>query len=338
MGSCWCIFAAVACHSAALAAETSSYEKACDGSAVVSTGKGHFLNASDEDNVIRLYRLGKGEPVQELGKLNGFLHPETKKNGEPKEVDIEAVARIGERLYWIGSHGNDGDGNREKSRERLFATKLAGQGDTTTLAPVGTTYDRLLDDFQKVSGEAGLELRTALKKPPKEGGISIEGLAPDGSDDLLIGFRSPLVNGRALVLPLHQAAAVVEKGTAPTLGAPVLLDLQGRGIRAIEPQPKAQGVYWVLAGPAGEEQKPFQLYEWRPGSAPVLLSGADLAADDGGPEGLMVNDAGDLLVARDGGEVKAGGNGKACKKQPVAQRHFPLRPAWPVRPPTQAAR
>lgn len=323
-----CVF-----HAATLAEASASYEDACDGSAVVSVGGGHFLNATDEDNVIRLYRLGQGKPVGKGQDLNGFLKPEKKKkSGELKEVDIEAVARLGQRLYWIGSHGNDGEGHRETSRERLFATTLEGEGAAAKLIPSGSPYSGLLEDLRKLPGDAGQELRAALKKPPKEGGISIEGLAADGSDDLLIGFRSPLVKGKALVLPLHRAAAVVDSGAAPLLGTPMLLDLQGRGIRAIEAQPKAPGAYWVLAGAAGRGQEPFQLYEWRPDRDPKLLSGADLAADDGGPEGLMVDDAGELLVTRDGGEIQG------CKDQPVAQRRFSVRPAWAKSPPAQAAR
>jgi hypothetical protein len=328
-----CLPVALAFHATAATSAASPFEEACDGSAVVSVGDGHFLNATDEDNVIRLYRLGQGRPVRSFDQ-NGFLRPEPKKKRGPKEVDIEAVARLGDRLYWIGSHGNDGKGQRETSRERLFATTLTGQGATATLAPVGKMpYAGLLGDFRKIQGGVGQALGAALNKPPKEGGISIEGLAADGSDDLLIGFRSPLVGNQAIVLPLHQAADLVQGGAAPRLGTPMLLDLQGRGIRAIEAQPKAAGTYWVLAGPAGSGPGTFQLYEWRPGTKPMPLSGADLSTQGGGPEGLMVSDAGELLVARDGGDVQG------CKDQPLAQRRFEVRPAWSGQtPPAQAAR
>ena len=39
------------------AAPAQTFPQACDGSAIVSVGKGYFLNASDEDNIIRLYRV-----------------------------------------------------------------------------------------------------------------------------------------------------------------------------------------------------------------------------------------------------------------------------------------
>ena len=73
--------------------------RACDGSAIVDVGGGHLLNATDEDNVIRLYANGViARPISEFN-LNAFLKPAVNKRGIPKEVDIEGVARIDSRLY-----------------------------------------------------------------------------------------------------------------------------------------------------------------------------------------------------------------------------------------------
>src|ERR1043165_9524423 len=117
---------------------------ACDGSAVASASGGYFWNGTDEDNILRLYKPGAAaKPLRRID-LNSYLKPEVNKTGRPKEADIEAVARIGNRLYWIGSHGRDKQGRGEPSRHRLFATDLSGQGAAATLVTVGTPFRGLL--------------------------------------------------------------------------------------------------------------------------------------------------------------------------------------------------
>lgn len=349
---CLSVLAVMAPLAGAGTAAPQAYAGDCDGSAVVYVGNQYFVNANDENNFMRLYKLGREIP-KNIFDGNKELGIKPNKKGEFKEVDIEGVARVGSRLYWIGSHGNDRKAKREPDRERLFATELTGRDENASLKLVGKPYTGLLDDFSRLQAPYGALFATARTLAPKQGGISIEGLAAAGPEGLLIGFRSPLTHeGRAVVLPLLNAAAVVNSGAAPRFGPPYPLDLQERGIRAIEPKPKAEGVYWVLAGPAGDKDededkdkqkgqdkaesnaKPFALYEWRPAGEGSLKQlddkDLDLSAEDGNPEGLLVDDAGRLMVARDGGEfVNVPGGGKTvCKDQPPASRSFDLRPAW----------
>nr|MDQ2999302.1 hypothetical protein [Chloroflexota bacterium] len=98
----------------------------------------YMLVGDDEDQQLRLYRrdqtgsvVGSTDFTNNLGLIE--IDNDT---GLPREVDIEASARAGARVYWIGSHSNGSIDNSAKirtNRYRLFATDLAGSGASTTL-------------------------------------------------------------------------------------------------------------------------------------------------------------------------------------------------------------
>lgn len=96
----------------------------------------------------------------------------------------------------------------------------------------------------------------------------IEGMCagPDGS--LLIGLRSPLIDGRALIIPMRNPEQVIV-GEPPEFGPPTQLDLGGRGIRSIEndarPRTAARRGYVICASPtAGADRASgdFGIFEW----------------------------------------------------------------------------
>lgn len=291
--------------------------RACDGSAILNVGGGYFLNATDEDNVIRLYRLGSAAtPVREFD-MSAFLAVEKTKKGVPKEADLEGVARAGNRLYWIGSHGRDKKGGKESSRHRLFATTMSGAGADTQLTPAGKPSADLIPLLTEGNSEAASALRAAEAKPHLNGGIDVEGLAAGPNGSLLIGFRSPLVSGKAILARLANVGAVVDTGETPRLDPAILLDLGGLGIRDIVPTGKA-GEYWILAGLPGEGST-FKIYRWQEGGNPVVWK-ESLPAGPGSPEGLMADEGGKLLLSRDGGEMGS----PACKERPVKERRFEL--------------
>src|SRR5262245_18925566 len=111
---------------------TTRYTRACDasGAALLPNGR-HFVAATDEDNVLRVYELEHpGPPVMSVG-VTSFLEPK-----DPKvEADIEGVARLGDRFYWIGSHGLNKSGKEKEMRRRLFATTVADVNGALTLTP-----------------------------------------------------------------------------------------------------------------------------------------------------------------------------------------------------------
>lgn len=95
------------------------------------------------------------------------------------------------------------------------------------------------------------------------GGLNIEALEMSADQQrLLIGFRSPLQAGRALIASVENPAGIFEADEAPQI-ADVLaeLDLGGQGIRGLSYVPSI-GAYLVVAGPVSREQAPFELWLW----------------------------------------------------------------------------
>ena len=143
---------------------------------------------------------------------------------------------------------------------------------------------------------------------------------PDGS--LLVGFRSPVPNGRALLVPLLNPAELVTaaSGRKARFGEPILLELRGRGVRSIERALDGRG-YWIVAGPAADAGA-FTLYRWsgQKHDAPRIVDSSELVGLR--PEVLFepLGGGGTLqLLSDDGGVVT---NGVACKDRPMAAQAF----------------
>ena len=91
----------------------STYHGPCDASAAVALDAGHFVVGDDEQNMLYIYRRGQAQAIASLN-LSKFLD-----TGSNQESDIEGAAAVGQRIYWISSHGRDGKG---KARPCLLYT------------------------------------------------------------------------------------------------------------------------------------------------------------------------------------------------------------------------
>ena len=99
------------------------FEGAVDGSAGADVGGGFFVGASDEKNNFRLYNAKGGLPAR---KLDVGVEPAVKSAlglEEIKECDLEGAAKIGDLIFWIGSHGRNEAAKEKKERQVLFATE-----------------------------------------------------------------------------------------------------------------------------------------------------------------------------------------------------------------------
>ena len=305
-----------------------------DASTAIAIDDQYMLVADDEDQRIRLYdRTKSGAPITsfDFGSVTGLT----------SEVDLEGSVKIGNSIYWIGSHGNNSSGQDAPSRERLFATTVAGTGLNTTLTFAGY-YQFLEDDLIAWdnsnghglgAGFLGLGASAAANVSVSvANGFNIEGLtaSPDGNS-LYVAFRTPLEptsdRTKALIIPVTNFGAILNTngGTtgAATFGAPIQLDLGGRGIRSIERN--ATGQYVIIAGAVGASTSSapndFRLYTWTGNSADKpLLRATDLTAlnTNGSFEGIVTvpdNLTGDskiqLLV--DNGDTFWYGNSTASK-------------------------
>ena len=246
------------------AGEVRTFWGACDASAVVSLGGDRIAVADDEDSILRIYALeAPGQPVAQLD-LSRFLGLRKGRG----ETDIEAATRVGETNYWITSHGRNSSAKFQQQRHRFFATQDEGvlSGTGARLKPVGVPYVHLARDLTAHPKLAPFHLGTASKKAPKaQGGFNLEGLVATESGALLLGFRNPIPESRALVVPLLNPDAVI-RGAAAQFGDPILLDLGGLGIRGMT---RWGSRYLILAGPSQGDRE-TRLYEWTGGAEPPV--------------------------------------------------------------------
>jgi hypothetical protein len=300
------------------------YLGACDASAAVALGQGHFVVADDENNVLRVYRRASPEPVAEVD-LTDYLR-NRKPGGKPTEADIEGAAAVGERIYWISSHARKGkNGEVDPHRQRFFATDIVrGAGVPTVKPAAGAPYEALLGDLAS-DARFGVLADAARLKPEADGGLNIEGLAATPEGGLLIGFRNPQPQGRALIVPLRNPRELIDGGARPVFGELIRLDLGGRGIRSLE---RVGAEYLIVAGPSGEAsaspvRPSFALFRWTGAvrQAPVFVRRLDVGSRR--PEALFLDpDAGELYLLSDDGDEPVGQHDCKDKQVKPAQKSF----------------
>jgi hypothetical protein len=257
----------------------SQYSGMCDASGAVPVTSNLFLIANDEDNILRLYRSDQPGPPVQTYDFNAFLEVE----GKSLEADLEGAARIGDRAFWIGSHGRNKNGKERLNRCRLFATDIRVTNGTVVLTPVGRPCKTLLDDLLGDPRLDSFRLAEAARKTPKDpDALNIEGLAATPEGHLLIGFRNPIPDGKALLIPLKNPNDVIQ-GKPAQFGSPIQLDLGGLGIRDIACW---NGAYVIIAGPF-DGGKRFRLYRWGgPGAVPEAIKTPGL--NEYHPEALIL--------------------------------------------------
>ncbi len=291
------------------AQEVTLYRGMCDASAAVALDERHFVVASDEDNALRIFARGQSLPVTTL-PLSPFL-------GTDRESDLEGAARVGQRIYWISSHGRNSSGKVRPDRYRLFVTEVDDATSPPTLKPVATAHTHLLQGLIDAESLKAWRLADAARLAPEApGGLNIEGLAETADAQLLIGFRNPVRDGKALVVALRNPQDVV-KGAAATFGPPIALELGGRGVRSLE---RIGSDYLVVAGPTADRGD-FALFRWSGHVVDAPRRISDIALGTLRPEALFAwPRTGVVQILSDDGGVETGG--VACKGRPVSEQAF----------------
>jgi len=292
------------------AQDVPAYSGPCDASAAVALDADHFVVGNDERNTLYIFRRGQAQAVGEL-PLAKFLGTEV-----DDEADIEGAAAVGTRIYWIASHSRNSSGKAKPSRRRFFATEVL-PGAPPSLKTVGVPYVKLLRDMEAFDALAPYRLADAARLAAEaDGGFNIEGLAATPDGRLLIGLRNPLPRSRALVVPLENPGELIE-GKRARFGAPIELDLGGRGVRSFE---LVGGSYLIVAGPTADSGT-FALYRWsgKPGEAATQVAGVELGTLR--PEALFsIPQSGRVQLLSDDGGVTV--SGVECKKLPPARQSF----------------
>jgi len=317
------IAALALCSMSAKAAELSNvreFREMCDASAMIPVGDNYFLAANDEDNTLRLFeRDGAGSAVAtfKLDKTLGVGKPSP-------EVDLEGAAQIGDLIYWIGSHGNNKDGEPRPNRHRFFATRLSGIGANLKVDLVGKPQTGLLAALASDTRLADCRWSELTQLAPEQhGAVNIEGLAATPQGTLWIAFRNPVPAGQALLVEVKNPGEVINDQPF-ALGRIARLDLGGSGIRSLEFWP-AEKAFLIVSGPFNDDGA-FELWRWsgEPADKPTQLANGRIEGYT--PEAVaFFGDRGrDLWVLSDDGSRNV--NGEDCKAAPKKQRHF--RAGW----------
>ncbi len=277
-------------------------------SAIQQLADGRFLVLEDEKR--RPFSLVTIDPDGHVdsaplrpGWLDGWLDSG---DGFWKLDDLEGIALDDAgNIHAITSHSRDGEGDERKSRDKLVRFRIE---DGSVVAPkvVKGLKPALLAAHPVLAAAAAkLEVK-------REGGLNIEALefGPDGHT-LLIGFRSPLLDGRALIAGVENSAAMFDADEPPRIASSLItLDLDGDGLRSLCRIPSLGG-YLLSSGPVAGGTAHFRLWFWSglPGDPARRVDVAGLpgfgraegicpAIIDGHPKIIVVSDDGDRAKGR----------------------------------------
>ncbi len=201
----------------------------CEASALLVTDDGLLL--ADNETKARIY-----EPSPDFTTLRAI-------DVGAEIDDIEALAGTKTDLWIVGSQSANKEGERRPARERIV--HVTGDGQAKSFTP-------------DLSICADCEAVRMLA--PKRGGRNVEGAAFVG-DQLWLGLRSPLVDGKAVFLRMGPDRTRADRM--------VLVDLGGQGVREMVAH---DGALLVVSGPLDDDAAPHHL--WRmsaPGSPPVRM-------------------------------------------------------------------
>ena len=167
----------------------------------------------------------------------------------------EGITFDGSYFYIVGSQSNP-KGGEQNAIARFAFDHTTQRVDKT--AAIGNLRDWLLT---RVS-----DLKDFAQMKGSQGGLNIEGVAWDPERKrLLLGLRSPIIKGQALIIPVKLTNPdgpfstdnlQVEEGRA------ILVSLGGSGIRDIQYDSQLKSFLLISGAPENEEKGDFILWNW----------------------------------------------------------------------------
>jgi hypothetical protein len=219
--------------------------------------------------------------------------------------DLEALAldRAG-YLYALTSHSRNAKGNEKRARDKLVRFRIE-DGRMAEPMLVRGLKPALVAAHPELAAAAGIrDVKTG-------GGLNIEALeiSADGRQ-LLAGFRSPLLEQRAVIACVENPAAMFEAGELPRIAPDLMtLDLGGDGIRSLAYLPALDG-HLVISGPVASRQVHFQLWFWsgQPGAPARRVSVAGLPGFEHaeGVSPAVIDGRQRVIIVSDDGSRKEG--------------------------------
>ena len=191
------------------------------------------------------------------------LNPGLLESGDDfwKLDDLEGLAQDKSGyIYALTSHSRDGDGDEKKPRNKLVRFRLEGGRVVSPMVVKGLKP-------ALVAAHPVLAHAAEMRDVKNSGGLNIEALEIStgnltSQQRLLIGFRSPLLDGKAIIACVVNPSAIFDAGELPRIAAKLeTLDLGGNGIRGMSYIPSLSG-YLLIGGPVSREKVHFQLWFW----------------------------------------------------------------------------
>ena len=271
-------------------------------SAVVQLPDGRFLVVEDQgSHPLRLVSFGADGAFESTALRAGLLQmfSDFWKLDDLEGLTVDHAGFV----YGITSHSRDAEGREKESRNKLIRFRV--QGDSVVDPRFVTGLKQAL-----TARHAVLAAAAQVRDVKGGAGLSIEGLAlsPD-QQRLLVGLRSPLREGRALIASVENPAGIFDSGEAPRVGASLhALDLGGQGIRDLAHVP-ALGAFLVIGGPPSRKPGDFSLWLWsgEPDAQPdrVSVPGLQGLRKAEGVSPAIVNNAERILLVSDDGSRSA---------------------------------
>ena len=201
--------------------------------------------------------------------------------------DLEGITTDGTYFYVVSSQ------SRSKSADQIGLARFKLNRETQSVGEVQT-----ISELKRFLIENVAELSQMGAKKAKDDGINIEGISWDPAQErLLIGLRSPVVDGNALLVPLklrdpHGSLAIDNLVTEKI--ETIRLPLGGLGVRSIE-YDASQRLFHIIAGATESQDKTdFKLWEWGGESNRALLREGTTFDRKLKPEGVTSVSVGDI--------------------------------------------
>lgn len=224
-------------------------------SAIVQLPDGRFLVVEDEkQHPLHLLTFAPDGRIDSK-ELTATLMQTFSEFWELDDLEGLALDNTG-FVYAVTSHSRVEDGDTKAAREKLVRFRVEGQ--KVVQPRVANGLKRALKDTHPVLAAAA-----KVRDVKDAGGLNIEAIEFSADQNrLLVGFRSPLREGRALIASIENPHAVFDADEAPRVAAHLEeLDLGGHGIRGMSYVPSLDG-FLVIGGPVSGADTQFDLWHW----------------------------------------------------------------------------
>lgn len=237
-----------------------------------------YLEAEDKYKILKTVPIADARPCNERMKIWEKECDDSKPVELTKKLieDLEGAAIHDGKLYLTTAHSNSQEGEREPQRCLFLEVSLDGK----VIRATRKLRDAIDQLFKKnLSGVTEKAIEELVNKETKTEKMQIEGLAIDSTTgQVYLGFRSPLVDRRALVLRTNLDQIFSD---SPQFQG-FVLDLEhggdNYGIVSMEYDPDSEAILVLGNSETRTETLPTVVWTWKVGDPtnvqhPVAFNG-----------------------------------------------------------------